>query len=121
MELDTPVFGYIASGSDADWFKLDLSSVANDIEVVLHSTGYTDTKATLLGSDGSTVVATDDDSGAGFNFMMRTVLSAGSTHYLKVEGFDSSELGPYAVFAETVFSLPIDPAESELNKGRGAE
>jgi hypothetical protein len=52
------------------------------------------------------VVASDDDTGAGLNFLIKEDL-APETYYLEVEGFDSSEIGPYALFAEPVFPLAL--------------
>ena len=107
LAIVSPLFGVIHSGTDADWFKLDLSSLAGTVELILYTTGYTDTKATLLASDGTTAVASDDDTGAGLNFLIKANLAPG-TYYLEVEGYNSSEIGPYALFAEPVYSLPLD-------------
>ena len=117
LALNTPVFGLIASGTDVDWFKLVL---ADATELLLFTTGYTDTKATLYESDGTTEVSSDDDTGVGFNFLIKQSLASG-TYYLKVEGFDSTEAGPYALFAETVFSLALDPTTIQLEAGAGRE
>ena len=106
LTIESPLYGVIDSGTDTDWFKLDLSSLAGTVELFLYTTGYTDTKATLLESDGTTEVASDDDTGAGLNFLIKADL-APETYYLKVEGFDSSEIGPYALFAEPVFPLAL--------------
>ena len=107
LTIESPLYGVIDSGTDTDWFKLDLSSLAGTVELILYTTGYTDTKATLLASDGTTEVASDDDTGAGLNFLIKADL-APETYYLEVEGFDSSEIGPYALFAEPVSFLPLD-------------
>ena len=109
----SPTLGLIAGGSDQDWFKLDLLSAT---EVFLFTTGYTDTKATLYESDGNTEVSSDDDTGVSFNCLIKEPLAAG-TYYLEIEGFDSSETVPYALFAETVFSLPLDAAASDSPVG----
>ena len=56
LTIESPLYGVIDSGTDTDWFKLDLSSLAGTVELFLYTTGYTDTKATLLESDGTTAV-----------------------------------------------------------------
>ena len=102
----SPSFGVIHSGTDVDWFKLDLSYLPYSVQVLLYTTGNTDTKGTLLGSSGSALspAVSDDDSGVGLNFLIGQEL-APAVYYLKVEGFDSTETGPYALFAEFPLSI----------------
>ena len=102
----SPSFGVIHSGTDVDWFKLDLSYLPYSVQVLLYTTGNTDTKGTLLGSSGSALspAVSDDDSGVGLNFLIGQEL-APAVYYLKVEGFNSTETGPYALFAEFPLSI----------------
>lgn len=102
----SPSFGVIHSGADADWFKLDLSHLPFSVQVLLYTTGGTDTKGTLLDSSGIPLspAVSDDDSGVGLNFLIGQEL-APAVYYLKVEGYDSTEVGPYALFAEFPLSI----------------
>ncbi len=98
-ELDpgTPVLGLIDPGSDADLFKLEMTAAA---EVFIYTTGDVDTVGTLIDSDGTTPLETDDDNGTHLNFLIRKNLGPG-TYYIPVESY-LSETGPYALFAEPV-------------------
>ena len=99
LTLGIPVVGKIEA-ADVDWFKLVLDE---QTEVVLYTSGRTDTKAELLDENGASLTApvTDDDSGEGFNFLIHATLTAGE-HYIRVEGFSNTTTGAYALFAEEV-------------------
>ena len=94
LEVGVPVIGKIGDG-DVDLFKLVLDEPT---EMVFYTSGDTDTKGTLLQSDGNTEVESDDD-GDGFNFLIQATLGPG-THYVRVEGYDNRVTGSYALFAE---------------------
>ena len=102
----SPSFGVIHSGADADWFKVDLSYLPFATQVLLYTTGGTDTKGTLVDSSGIALspAVLDDDSGVGLNFLIGQEL-APAVYYLKVEGYDSTELGAYALYAEFPVSI----------------
>ncbi len=109
------VFGVIDSDGEEDWFKLDFSSATTDSDVILLTQGPTDTVGTLYASDGTTEISTDDDSGRNLNFLLKGTFAAGETYYLKIEGFynprtESDEIGPYALFAESVIALSLGGA-----------
>ena len=106
LTLGTPVVGKIEA-ADVDWFKLVLDE---QTEVVLYTSGRTDTKAELLDENGASLTApvTDDDSGEGFNFLIHATLTAGE-HYLRVEGFSSTTTGAYALFAELIDPVAPNP------------
>ncbi len=97
LEPGTPVLGLIDPGADADLFKLEMTDAA---EVFIYTTGDVDTVGTLIDSDGTTLVETDDDNGSRLNFLIRKNLGPG-TYYIRVESY-LSETGPYALFAEPV-------------------
>ena len=112
LKLGTPEIGLIdpVTGTapnrtaDEDLFKLDLR---NPEEVLIYTTGGVDTIGTLLQSDGTTPLETDDDGGTGLNFSIERQLEAG-TYYIRVEGYQGGtepEPGPYALFAKAVESL----------------
>ena len=120
LKLGTPEIGLIdpVTGTapnrtaDEDLFKLDLR---NPEEVFIYTTGGVDTIGTLLQSDGTTSLETDDDGGTGLNFSIQRQLEAG-TYYIRVEGYQGGaepEPGPYALFAKAVESL--SPGGDEIS------
>ena len=103
LEPGTPVLGLMDPGTDADLFKLEMTTAA---EVFIYTTGDVDTIGTLIDSDGATL-GTDDDNGDNLNFLMRTNLEPG-TYYIRVESY-LSETGPYALFAEPAPPYSLAP------------
>ncbi len=96
------------STSDDDYFKLVIGS---STDVILRSSGPVNTKGTLLQSDGTTSIATNQegylvegsfDHKGNNNFLIRRTLAAG-TYYLKVED-RSNSTGRYTVHASAASS-----------------
>ena len=96
------------SSSDDDYYKLVIGS---STDVILRSSGPTDTKGTLLQSNGTTSVTSNEsgqlvegnfDQKGNDNFLIRRTLSAG-TYYLKVED-QSDSTGGYTVHASAASS-----------------
>ena len=96
------------SSSDDDYYKLVIGS---STDVILRSSGPTDTKGTLLQSNGTTSVTSNEngqlvegnfDQKGNTNFLIRRTLSAG-TYYLKVEDQNDST-GGYTVHASAALS-----------------
>ena len=84
--------GLIDPGGDTDYFKFTLSETA---DIVIHTTTglVGDTVGTLLNSDGTEILASNDDGyllPSRFQFLIREQLDAG-TYYIAVEGFDPEE------------------------------
>ena len=84
------VAGALAAG-DVDYFRIDEGTVALDI----FTTGEIDTYGTLAGLAGA-ALASDDDSGAGFNFHIEHTV-VGGVHYISVRGYSDSTWGPYTL------------------------
>ena len=106
LVLDTPLIGLIGPGDDTDLFKLDLSDRSSTTEVFLYTSGAAvDTVGELLGSDGVTSIATDDDSSTGNNFVIRADLDPG-IYYVGVQSYGDGT-GAYALSAEAVNRLSI--------------
>ena len=107
LALAAAEVGAIGPGGDRDLFKLELD---RETEVVLYSSGPTDTKAELLDSNGDSLIpkVEDDDSGEGFNFLIHATLKPG-TYYIRVEGFGAKTTGSYAMFAEPVAPVAAFP------------
>ena len=104
-----PVIGLIDPANDADLFKLELYQSK---EVFIYTTGDVDTVGELFKSDGTALLAQNDDHsfGAGLNFFIRRELDAG-TYYIRVQGYQQAkepETGLYALFAEPVRSVELE-------------
>ena len=107
LALGAAEVGAVGPGGDRDLFKLELDG---ETEVVLYSSGPTDTKAELLDSNGDSLIpkVEDDDSGEGFNFLIHATLEPG-TYYIRVEGFGAKTTGSYVLFAEPVAPVTAFP------------
>ena len=89
--------GEIDSGSDADVFRIDITSRGT---LTAYTTGSLDTVGRLKRADGSTV-AFDDDGGGQYNFRIEADVAAG-TYYVKVTGYDDEYTGAYRLHVEFV-------------------
>ena len=89
----------IITRNDADYYELVLSE---ETEVLLYSSGSTDTVGELQDDNGASLVTNDDAylPPVIYNFLIRTTLAAG-TYRLKVTGF-STTVGAYTVHAKAV-------------------
>ena len=96
------------SSSDVDYYKLVIGS---STDVILRSSGPTNTKGTLLQSNGTTAITSNGngqlvegnfDLKGNINFLIRRTLSAG-TYYLKVE-HERGSAGHYTVHASAASS-----------------
>lgn len=100
ISLGTPVSGAIDPAGDLDVFRLDLSEVADPVDVWVYATGELDTRGLLAYEDGS-VFAENDDSfitGRREAFSIRANLSSG-IYYIIVLGY-KEETGDYTLHAE---------------------
>ena len=79
-------------GDDVDFFRVALPQAGS---LRVETTGNVDTTGTLM-REGGSVLAEDDDSGAGPNFLIERDLDAG-VYFIKVEGFGSDSTGSYAL------------------------
>ena len=120
LTLRVPVIGLIDPGADADLFKLELT---HSREVFIYTAGDVDTVGELFKSDGTTLLAQNDDhsAGVGLNFFIGRELDAG-TYYIRVQGYQppvheargEPETGPYALFAEPVPSVELETIPLEI-------
>ena len=81
--------GRVDSGSDVDFFKIEL---ARSAFIYLGTTGATNTVGTLYSASGALLMS--NGNGCGTNFCFIRTLAAG-TYYLKVDGYGSTAVGPY--------------------------
>ena len=88
---------------DTDYFKIELSETT---DIVIHTTTglVGDTVGTLLNSDGTEILASNDDGflwPSLFQFLIRTRLDAG-TYYIQVSSFDEDDTGFYNLHVNKV-------------------
>ena len=93
LSLDSSHSGQIETGSDVDFFRVQVSESGT---LTVYTTGSLNTQGELQSSSGS-VLASDDDGGSGSNFSIKRAVSSG-TYYIKVESY-GSETGSYTVHA----------------------
>ena len=84
----------IHTSSDQDWYRFE--GVAGRL-YNFESTGDTDVVAYLYANDGTTLLASDDDSGMGANFQLAYNCTAAGYYKLKVVGF-GGYLGVYNIY-----------------------
>ena len=91
--------GQIAPANDVDYYKMVLSS---QTDLIVRSTAWFDSKAEIQTSTGTKLEENDDGKlpQDQYQFLIRRTLDTG-TYYLKIEGYDKGERGPYTVHATT--------------------
>jgi len=82
----------IHDGNDEDFFLL---IPARSGQLVMETTGSTDTCMKFYDADTREVLDDDDDSGSGYNAKISYNVQAGTRYIVKVKGYDSSETGSY--------------------------
>ena len=87
--------GRIDDGSDSDVFRVGIVEPGT---LTVYTTGPLDTFGRLKREDGSTIDY-DDDGGHQFNFRIEAEVETG-TYYVKVTGFDHTEVGSYRLHVE---------------------
>ena len=110
LSLDGTALGSFEDDTDEDFFKLEITA---DTELVLRSTGRSDTVASLSNSVGVEIASNDDGYFAerSVNFLIRTKLAAG-VYYLRLHEY-SGYPGGYVVHAETVTEPGSDAANAQ--------
>ncbi|MCK6551222.1 DVUA0089 family protein [Myxococcota bacterium] len=93
-----PASGALTPAGDVDWFVITTSGLANLSLEVFDGTGVTcvglDTLLDLYSSDGTTVLASDDDDGVAFCSQIASARDAGArglaagTYYARVRAYD---------------------------------
>ena len=108
IQLGTPVVGTIDPAGDRDVFRLDLSGVADPIDVWIYATGDLDSRGLLADEDGGILASNDDGfiTGRREAFSIRANLSSG-IYYIVVLGYQA-ETGDYMLHAEAA----ADPGSS---------
>jgi hypothetical protein len=90
------VLGDLESAEDQDWYSLNVEGGAVHLDLETHSvTGFIDTRLSVVGSDGATVLAFDDDGGDGMLSHVTLTLTTAGTYYFVVHTRESSIGGAY--------------------------
>ena len=111
IQLDTPVSGTINTESDVDYFRIDVDTPTI---VLIFTTGALNTAGSLQDNNG--VLASDDNSGEGNNFLIRYLLASETTYYIEVSTL-SGDTGDYSLHVEALVQqisliIPSTLAES---------
>ena len=96
LALGSFASGMIETGSDRDYFRLDIPATTS---IVVFTTGNLDTVGTLFGPSNSPI-AKDDNGGPGTNFRIASRIRRGA-YYLSVES-KGSTTGSYTLHARQV-------------------
>ena len=90
--LPSATAGRIDPANDDDYFRFEVAAAG---EVAAYTTGDLDSYGALYDSAGEEL-ATDDDSGAGYNFRIQRELAAG-VYYVRVSEFGRNGTGAYTL------------------------
>ena len=106
---DDSIEGFIGESGDKDYFSFILDA---PYEVVLQTTGDTDTIGTLFDEEGNELAFNDDAGDDNFNFRLAGTLEPG-TYFILVEGYDENTIGAYTLqFLGT--EITTDPGDAVL-------
>ena len=93
--VNSSTVGNIEPRGDRDYFRIEIPRAGR---LTVRTTGGTDTYGTLF--RGSSRVATNDDGGAGLNFLLTAQVAQAGTWYVEVRGFRTTTTGPYTLQVE---------------------
>lgn len=121
LGLGTQGQGAVDVSGDVDLFKITLTG-ASDLRIWTNP-GFTgavsDTLVDLIAADGTTVLATDDDSGAGLYSLLVSGNLAAGDYYVRVRGY-STNVGAYTfdvVAAAPGTYVSVTPPLSGVTEG----
>jgi len=87
--------GLIDFAGDVDWFQFEAEAGVEYIIETSNLAQQCDTVIEIYGPDGTTLIFTDDDSGAGLSSRIVWLASAAGTYYVRVYHFSSRGTGGY--------------------------
>lgn len=97
--------GSIETEGDVDFFSF-VAQVG--YAYVIETSGPMDSFIDFIGTGGSTVIASDDDSGAGFSSRIEWTCTNNGTYYVRVRHFSPSGLGTYSICVTAALAVPPD-------------
>ncbi len=122
--------GVLTSGTDVDYYAVDmkrgqiLAAVTTPCEGFPHDLSTPDTVMSVIGTNGATVLVTNDDAGNDQfgdhrGSALRYRADADGRYFLRVTGFNINALGRYALTAAILETPPGTECLADLN-GDGA-
>jgi hypothetical protein len=105
--------GVIAPSSDVDWFSFN-ASAGVEYELLTTLGTLDDSVLRLIGTDGVTLIAKDDDSGPGLASLITWTPTVSGVYFLEVRGFDAG-VGTYSVLVLPKVDLVVDEVDDELD------
>ncbi|MEZ5958974.1 MAG: hypothetical protein R3C30_00915 [Hyphomonadaceae bacterium] len=111
LTLSVPETGMVNAAGDRDWFRIELVA-GQSYEFTLSGSGaspLSDAYLELFSSFGS-LLALDDDGGAGANARMQYTAQASGVYYLSARASDSNAIGGYTITA--AIGQPQDPLDT---------
>ncbi|KPA14603.1 tyrosinase/peptidase [Candidatus Magnetomorum sp. HK-1] len=100
--------GRIDSGGDYDYFRIQMRSSGT---LTVYTSGSTDTYGYLFSSSCRNL-ASNDDSGAGYNFRIQRSVNSG-VYYVKVKHYNSRNTGNYRFHVESSSQDPPNPTRDD--------
>jgi len=87
--LSQPITAAVGSIGDKEWYKITPTQTGLWVLTASKpaSNAVSDSIGTLYQANGTTVVASDDDSAGNFQFKVQAQLVAGQTYFLEVKGY----------------------------------
>ncbi len=107
--LTSPFYGQISPTGDVDYIQLNISAAQAPASIVIEgfdlgdgacSKGEQDSYITLYASNGTTVVAEDDDSGALYCAKLSATGLAAGTYYIAIKAAGATPTFPYKIDPE---------------------
>ena len=111
ISTNSTTAGSLERGGDKDFFRVELPRTG---DLVVETTGNTDTYGVLTSADNS-VRRTNDDGGEGSNFRISLDDAAPGVYHIEVRGYSGSTTGDYSLsvsFTPTVDTRPSFAAGS---------
>ena len=104
LNVTTPVSGVIDPGGDKDWYRFTVPSSGTwaFTSSIPSSGGLYDPYGTIYASNGTTMVASNDDGAGNRQFKITASLTTGQTYYLEVKGYASTYTGAFTVTAAKI-------------------
>ncbi|MFC1856732.1 pre-peptidase C-terminal domain-containing protein [Thermodesulfobacteriota bacterium] len=116
LEIDgTKIDGRFEIAGDEDWFRFEAE--ANQLYVIETGDllGRCDPLIELYETDGSTLLARDDDGGPGFASKLYWSPDISDTYFVRLRNFNASETGDYRIWVQ---SLPEDDAPDRFSNAK---
>ena len=117
ITIGNEVDGTLGTNTDVDFFKIDLTSATDDVDLWVYVVSTIDTVFTLYDSASTQIVQRSDGflsiEGRNPEVLIHESLAKGSVYYLSVAGV-AGATGDYTFYPEESVSLPVDTSTSAM-------